>query len=64
MQQCFSINETCSLLGIGKTYLYQLINSKKIQAKKIGKRTVFLQSDLDAFLSALEDYPSHCGGVE
>ena len=34
----------------------------KIVAKKLGKRTIFLKSDLDTFLSGLNDYKAQTGG--
>lgn len=56
MQLSFSIDETAAATGLGKTKVYQLINSGQIKAKKIGKRTIVLKSDLDCFLTALQDY--------
>lgn len=60
---CLSISETCALLGLGRTKLYQIIGSGTLPAKKIGKRTVIIRDDLDAFLSNLQSYsPENKGG--
>lgn len=56
MKQALSINEAIHLTGIGRTKLYELINKGKLKAKKMGKRTLILQSDLDHFLNQLSDY--------
>ena len=58
MKLTLTISEVISATGIGRTKLYQLINSGDIPAKKIGVKTVILKSDLDQFLSNLEHYPS------
>jgi excisionase family DNA binding protein len=56
MQQALSIEETRAVTGIGRTKLYEAINSGELRARKLGKRTLILQSDLESFLSKLEDY--------
>lgn len=58
MSLALSIQETCEKTGLGTTKIYSLINSGKIKAKKIGKRTVVLSKDLEEFLDNLESYPS------
>ena len=59
MQSALSIEETITATGIGRTKLYELINSGQLKAKKIGKRTIILKTDLDEFLSSLENYSSN-----
>ena len=58
MQHALSIEETMSATGIGRTKLYELINTGELKAKKIGKRTIVLKADLEEFLSNLQDYTS------
>ncbi len=58
MQTTLSIPEVKNATGIGLTKLYQLINAGEIRARKLGKRTFVLQSDLEDFLNNLEYYPS------
>ncbi len=58
MQLSLSIEEARVATGLGKTKLYQLINSGELKARKIGKRTVILKDDLQTFLSNLQSYTS------
>lgn len=62
-ENLLSIEQARESLGVGKTTLYKLIGEKKIKAKKIGKRTVILKSDLENFLNSLEDYKPTVGGL-
>jgi excisionase family DNA binding protein len=48
-----TIQEACIYSGIGKTRLYEEINSGRLKARKAGKRTLILRSDLLEFLKAL-----------
>ncbi len=52
-KQGLSINEACTFSGIGKTKLYEAINSGKLKAHKAGKRTLILSDDLRHYLSSL-----------
>ncbi|MCL2473721.1 MAG: helix-turn-helix domain-containing protein [Alphaproteobacteria bacterium] len=49
-----SIEEVRNETGLGRTKLYQLINSGNLIARKIGRRTVVLRSDLETFLCGLQ----------
>ncbi len=57
-QMSLSIEEARAATGLGRTKLYQLINSGELKARKIGKRTIILKTDLENFLSGLESYDS------
>ena len=48
-----TIQEACTYSGIGKTKLYEAINSGKLKARKAGKRTLILSDDLRDYLSSL-----------
>ena len=48
-----TIHEACTCSGIGKTKLYEAINSGKLKARKAGKRTLILSDDLRDYLSSL-----------
>jgi excisionase family DNA binding protein len=48
-----SVHEACVYSGIGKTKLYEAINSGKLKARKAGKRTLILADDLRHYLSSL-----------
>jgi excisionase family DNA binding protein len=41
------------LAGIGRTKLYEAISAGELVARKYGKRTLILRSDLSNFLSNL-----------
>lgn len=49
-----SVDEVCAATGIGKTKLYQAINSGALKARKLGKKTIVLNDDLKAFLEGLD----------
>ena len=49
-----SIPDTCALTGFGRTLIYEAINDHTLIARKRGKRTVILRTDLDAWLASLE----------
>jgi len=48
-----SITEACQVAGLGRTKLYQAISDGRLKARKFGKRTIILRTDLKEFLSAL-----------
>ncbi len=56
MNLSYSTDQASKIVGIGKTKLYQAINSGDLKARKFGKRTIILRDDLDAFLANLECY--------
>jgi excisionase family DNA binding protein len=48
-----SVNETLARLGVGRDKLYKLIREKKLIARKCGRKTLILATDLNAFLESL-----------
>ena len=56
MQLSLSIEETRRATGLGRTKIYEAINQGLLPAKKYGKRTIILKSDLEIFLKKLNDY--------
>jgi len=48
-----SVREACMVAGIGRTRLYDAIAEGVLKARKHGKRTLVLRSDLLEFLKAL-----------
>ena len=52
-----SILEAQKIIGLGKTKLYELINTGEIPAKKLGNRTLIAKNDLKDFIDQLESYP-------
>ena len=57
-----SISDAQNILGIKKTKIYELLKSGEIPAKKLGKRTLLLRSDLENFIQNLDAYQSENGG--
>ena len=55
-QFSLSVNQVCAVTGLGRTKVYEAINSGSLQARKIGKRTIVLQDDLSSFLNSLDVY--------
>ncbi len=53
-----TIDEACAAIGVGKTKLYEFLDSGELPAKKCGKRTFILAKDLEKFLNNLADYRS------
>jgi len=48
-----SISEACDIAGIGRTKIYEAISEGRLKARKLGKRTLVLRTDLQAFLADL-----------
>ena len=51
-----SIDEASQFSSIGKTRLYQAINNGALKARKLGRKTLILKTDLEDFLLNLESY--------
>jgi excisionase family DNA binding protein len=49
----FSVNEAAEAAGIGLTKLREEIASKRLVARKVGKRTLINVSDLEAWAASL-----------
>jgi excisionase family DNA binding protein len=53
VREGLSIAEACTVAGIGRTKIYQAISGGELVARKYGKRTLVLRTDLQDFLSNL-----------
>jgi len=49
----YSISEICALTGLGRDAVYTAIRDGCLAARKVGKRTLVLDSDLHEFLAGL-----------
>ena len=49
----YSVSDACHLASIGKTQLYKLIRSEKIEARRLGCRTLIVGESLRKFLQEL-----------
>lgn len=48
-----TIANTCQWSGIGRTKLYQAISENKIEAVKLGARTLVVTESVEKFLASL-----------
>jgi excisionase family DNA binding protein len=46
----YSVKEACKATSLGKTYLYFLIKEGKLEARKIGNRTIIPAASLHALI--------------
>ena len=53
--QVFSIKQFCEWAGIGRSKAYELLATKKLKAKKIGRRTVILREAAEEWLTELPE---------
>ena len=53
-----SLDETAAYLNMGKTVLYSLAREGRVPARKIGKKWVFEQAGLDAWIRAMQPLKS------
>jgi excisionase family DNA binding protein len=54
-----SVAEACEYLKVRKSFLYVLIGSGDLPARKLGTRTVILKSDADDLIESLPQRPIH-----
>ena len=55
-QVCISIEDASKLLGIGLTKFYEELNSKRIKAKRFGRRTLVSPDSLKIWFDNLPDF--------
>ena len=48
-----SVEKACELCSLGRTKFYELLKSKTITARKVGRRTIVLRSELEKALESL-----------
>ncbi len=49
----YTVHEVTKEIGIGRSKLYAEMAEGKLKARKIGKKTIFLAEDVQAYLSNL-----------
>lgn len=54
-QLALSISQVCRVANVGRTRVYELLRSGDLPARKLGKRTLVLKSDLEKWLASLPD---------
>ena len=53
VRAAYSIAEVMTQSGLGRDTIYKAIHEGRLKARKLGRRTVVLAGDLQAFLEAL-----------
>lgn len=53
-RQGLSIPEAATIIGVGRSKIYELLKSKQLPARKIGRRTIILREDVVAFLRSAQ----------
>ncbi len=48
-----TIPEATRIIGVGRTTLYRLFEQGKLTPRKVGKRTLILMEELEAFIQSL-----------
>ncbi len=48
-----TIEDATNYCGIGRTKIYELVKSGKFTARKMGRRTLLLTEELDAYIRSL-----------
>lgn len=56
MQISFSVEEVTKMTGLGRTKIYEALQSGELKARKFGKRTIILKDDLNKFLDNLKPF--------
>ncbi len=51
----YSVNEAAEQLRIGRSALYELINTGRLRSLKIGNRRLIARRDLEAFIASSLD---------
>ena len=54
----YSVNETLTVLSIGRTSLYKLVQRGDLKPAKLGRKTLFYSADIAALLNSLRRPPS------
>ena len=53
--EALSIEQTCAFTGLGKTKIYELIGSRALKTRRLGRRRLVLRTDLKEFLETLSE---------
>jgi excisionase family DNA binding protein len=57
----YTPTETCELLRVGRTKLYELIGARKLKAVALGGKTLIPRSEIERFLSELPSIQMRLG---
>lgn len=51
----YSITKLCALTDVGRSLIYQHVKSGLLRTTKVGRRTIVLRADAEAWLQHLRD---------
>lgn len=51
--EAFTVDRFCAAFGLGRTYVYSQIKTRKLRAVKTGARTLILRRDVEDWISSL-----------
>lgn len=52
-KSAYTVNEVLNEIGIGRSKLYDEIKKGRITPRKIGKKTIFLATEIERYLESL-----------
>lgn len=52
-KMAYTVNEFCAAFGVSRSLTYTELSAGRLTARKIGRRTLILKTDADAWLSSL-----------
>jgi len=54
----YTIEEAAKITGLGRTRLYEELNTGRLKGVKAGRRTLIPHSSIEQWLEILETYPT------
>lgn len=51
--EAYTVDRFCAAFGLGRTFVYEQIKTRKLRAVKSGNRTLILRRDVEAWICAL-----------
>lgn len=58
-KRAYTIDEVCALVSLGRTRLYEEIGAGRLRVRKVGRKSLILAQDVDAWLENLADYEDY-----
>lgn len=50
-RMAYSVKESMAILGLGRNSIFNLIHSREIQAKRVGRRLIIPKVEIERFLA-------------
>lgn len=52
--EAFTVDRFCATFGLGRTFVYEQIKTRKLRAVKTGARTLILRRDVEDWIGSLK----------